>query len=110
MQSAYDFSEGGPVSELAIVDTFTRLIFGEQDYNPREMQIIQAFRMADPNVFLDSHQGMGEYLRGLGVREMIQLVSRMQKQLLSGVQLMADNAAHAALASAGHHVMNRRAH
>ena len=30
----YDFSEGGPVSEMDIVDTFTKLIFGEElDYS-----------------------------------------------------------------------------
>ena len=70
---------------MAIVDTFTKLIFGEEDdYSAGELSIIQAFRTADANVLRDSHGDMGEYLRALGVREMIDLVSRVRGQLFSG--------------------------
>ena len=44
MQRAYEASDSA-VSEMAIVDTFTKLIFGEEDaYSDRELGIIQAFR------------------------------------------------------------------
>ncbi len=73
----------GPVSEMAIVDTFTKLIFGEESqYSNRELLIIQAFRAVDNNVVFDSHRDMGAYLRALGVGEMIKLVSAVQAQLL----------------------------
>ena len=34
--------------------------------------------MVDHSVALDSRRDMGDYLRALGVREMIQLVTRVQ--------------------------------
>lgn len=84
----YDFREGGPVSEMAIVDTFTKLIFGEEeDYSERDALIIQALRAADLTVASDSHREMGEYLRAMGVREMIGLVTRVQAELSTGDQL-----------------------
>ncbi len=86
MKRAHIASEGGPVSEMVIVDTFTKLIFGEDaEYSPRELLIIQSLRLVDNNVTLDSHREMGEYLRALGVREMIALVARVQQQLAGGV-------------------------
>jgi len=89
MKSDYDFREGGPVSEMAIVDTFTKLIFGEEsDYTHRELMIIRACRSVDANVSLDSHQDMGGYLRALGVREMIKLVSKVREQLANGVTVL----------------------
>ncbi len=82
MKRAQTSREGGAVSEMAIVDTFTKLIFGEDSrYTTQELHIIQAFRMVDTNVVFDSHRDMGAYLRALGVQEMIQLVTRVQQQL-----------------------------
>ena len=105
MQRAYPASENATVSEMAIVDTFTKLIFGEEDhYSTRELMIIQAFRAVDVNVAVDGHREMGQYLRALGVREMVQLVSRVREQLVDGLQdspaggqAMIDNASHLAL-------------
>ena len=63
-------------SELEIVDTFTKLIFGaEQDYTATELGIIGVLRQVDDNVALDRIEDMGIYLRALGVSEMIKLVS-----------------------------------
>lgn len=74
--------EGVIISEMAIVDTFTKLIFGESgDYSPRERLIIDAFREVDANVFRDTYPEMGEYLRNLGVREMIHLVARLKEHI-----------------------------
>ena len=76
-------------SEMVIVDTFTKLIFGEgAEYSNQELLIIQALRTADHNISLDSHREMGVYLRALGVREMIALVSRVQDQLANGVPVI----------------------
>jgi len=85
MRSNYNFRPTGAVSELAIVDTFTKLIFGEEArYTDLELRIIQSLRLTDDNVALDSHREMGVYLRALGVEEMIRLVSRVQAQMACG--------------------------
>ena len=77
------------IGEIAIVDTFTKLIFGEEArYSELELTIIQAFRTADANVVLDSHRDMGTYLRALGVSEMIKLVSAVQDQMTLGKPLV----------------------
>jgi hypothetical protein len=81
MQHEYNKSVDGPVTEMAIVNTFTKLIFGDEVNTSRERMIIQAFRLVDANVARDSQQEMGQYLRSLGVREMIQLVARLRQHL-----------------------------
>ena len=92
MKSTYDFREGGPVSEMAIVDTFTKLIFGEEDdFSSCELMIIQAFRAVDIHVALHSYRAMGKYLRALGVREMIKLVSRVREELACGLKVLAQD-------------------
>ncbi|MFK7976077.1 MAG: hypothetical protein AB8C02_08070 [Halioglobus sp.] len=71
------------VSEMAIVDTFTKLIFGDEDaYASDELEIIAAFRAFEHSVMRDTYQEMGAYLRNLGVREMIELVTGV-KSLMS---------------------------
>ncbi len=72
----------GPITEMAIVDTFTKLIFGDEGYSERESMIIEALRTVHADVLRDSYREIGEYLRGLGVREMIQLVSRVKEHIL----------------------------
>ena len=48
MKRKQKISERGSVSEMAIVDTFTKLIFGEDSrYSNHELMIIQALRMVD---------------------------------------------------------------
>jgi hypothetical protein len=84
MKTSYNYRSGDSVSELAIVDTFTKLIFGEENrYSDTELRIIQGFRITDDNVAVDGHRDMGVYLRALGVEEMIRLVSRVQAQMAS---------------------------
>lgn len=77
------FKEEEPVTEMAIVNTFTKLIFGDEAYTRREQSIIDAFEAMDVAVIGGSRAEMGEYLRNLGVREMIQLVSGLQLYLSS---------------------------
>jgi hypothetical protein len=67
-------------SEVAVVDTFTRLIFGaEEELSAEDMQVIRALRIIDDNIALDDHAEMGIYLRALGVKEMIRLVSLVRR-------------------------------
>ena len=80
MRRSHGEDETGPVTEMAIVDTFTKLIFGDEGFTDRESAIIEALRSVCPDVLHDTHREIGEYLRGLGVREMIQLVSRVRQQ------------------------------
>jgi hypothetical protein len=75
------YIEKGPVTEMAIVNTFTKLIFCEEAYTARELSIVDAFQAMDVNISGESRIEMGEYLRNLGVREMIQLVSSLQQYL-----------------------------
>ena len=85
MGSSYNVHPEGVVGEMTIVDTFTKLIFGEDGhFDELELQIIQCLRLAEPNVALDGHRDMGVYLRALGVSEMIKLVTRVQAQMASG--------------------------
>ena len=82
MQQLSRFSENDVISEMAIVDTFTKLIFEDAGgFSARESLIIEAFREVDANVLRDSPEEMGDYLRNLGVREMIHLVSRLKEHM-----------------------------
>ncbi|TDG12926.1 hypothetical protein E2F43_15340 [Seongchinamella unica] len=93
MKRAITGPAAGQVSEMAIVDTFTKLIFGEENqYSNSELLIIRAFRNADHNVVFDSHRDMGAYLRALGVGEMIKLVSKVQGQLAHEAPVVTDPA------------------
>ncbi|MEZ5502518.1 MAG: hypothetical protein R3E50_07570 [Halioglobus sp.] len=83
MEAAYHESAQDPITEMAIVRTFTKLIFGDEEYSPPETRIIEAFRSFDANVRGDDYPALGEYLRNLGVREMIQLVARLQQRIVA---------------------------
>ena len=78
------YKDGGMdcTNEMTVVDTFTRLIFGDSDFSDGEIEIIETLRVVNPDVWCDTYPQMGEYLRNLGVREMIQLVSRVREQML----------------------------
>jgi hypothetical protein len=103
MKHAYKYYAGGQVSEMAIVDTFTKLIFGETDHlSDTEESIIRTFRLVDGSVSLDTHAQMGDYLRALGVAEMIHLVTLVQTCISDGLPALAS----ASRAS----VLDRRAH
>lgn len=70
------------ISEMAIVDTFTKLIFGEdREYTDQEIQIIDAFSLAEFGVPSRDPSVLGAMLRELGVRQMIDLVVRVRDVL-----------------------------
>ncbi|TGD73081.1 hypothetical protein E4634_12435 [Mangrovimicrobium sediminis] len=84
MKRATSVASHWPSREMAVVDTFTKLIFEqESEFSALENSIIQAFRDVDDNVLMDSLADMGEYLRALGVTEMLELVHRVCDQLAS---------------------------
>jgi hypothetical protein len=74
-------SEDVLVTEMEIVNTFTKLIFGDEVITLQELEIVEGFRSVDANVLRDSHAELGEYLRNMGVRDMIHLVSRVREQM-----------------------------
>ncbi len=79
MQRSHRDNKTGPITEMAVVDTFTKLIFGDEEFCDRESGIIKTLRRVIPELHHDGHRDLGEYLRGLGVSEMIQLVSRVRQ-------------------------------
>ena len=81
MQHASITNDDTPVSEMEIVSTFTKLIFGDEILSERESSIIAALRVVDVNVLRDDLSEVGGYLRNLGVREMIQLVTRVHRHM-----------------------------
>ena len=87
MRRADEDSGSSGTDEMAVVDTFTKLIFGDSDVSEREIEIIQTLRVVNPDVWCDSHAQMGAYLRSLGVREMIQLVSQVKQQMARDTHL-----------------------
>jgi len=92
-----------PVSEMAIVDTFTKLIFGQDShYSAGELLIIEALRLVDATVAVDSYEDMGHHLRTMGVEEMIQLVSRVRTRMSLDARYLARETDGS--------VLNRRAH
>jgi hypothetical protein len=104
-------NEDGPVTEMAIVNTFTKLIFGDGGFTDRELLIISEFRALDAGVLRDSHQEMGEYLRNLGVREMIQMVSRLRQHMKASYDTAASDREQVALSvGIGGTGLNRGAH
>lgn len=67
-------------SEMEIVDTFTKLIFGQAgELSATELTVTQVLREVDDNVCFDDLAEMGVYLRALGVQEMISLVGRVRR-------------------------------
>lgn len=74
-------------SEMEIVDTFTRLIFGAGSVlSPREQAILATLYTVDCHAAQrdseDDLQEVGAYLRALGVSEMIRLVGKVRSHYL----------------------------
>lgn len=98
MPRTTDLDASEPVSEMAIVDTFTKLIFGmEREYSGGELLIIEAVRLVDAGAARDSYEELGLYLRSMGVEEMIQLVSRVQRRVGIDARFIASESGESAL-------------
>jgi hypothetical protein len=98
MRRDYNVNGSTAVSEMAIVDTFTKLIFGEEtDFSARELSIIQGLRLVECRLDMDCHRDIGIYLRALGVTEMVTLVSSVRCQMakLPGLSAVLDSGSYA---------------
>jgi hypothetical protein len=73
-------SNAAAPSELAVVDTFTKLIFGAvEQLDADELAIITALGRSDDGPDIEDLLSLGDYLRALGVSEMITLVERVRQ-------------------------------
>ncbi len=71
----------GPGSEMAIVDTFTRLIFGDDTgFNSQEVRIIEALTAVQGGCPLPASD-WGPCLQAMNVAEMIELVGAVRMRL-----------------------------
>mgnify|MGYP003677266073 CR=1 FL=1 len=72
------------VTELAIVDLFTKLNIGaDAELSQAELQILGALRAVESGLLLQSPNDVGFYLRALCVSDMIALVNRVQEHSAS---------------------------
>lgn len=82
MRQMKDLSGGEPVTGMAVVDTFTKLIFGDDaPHSAEESLIIQALRQVDDSLSPGDDRALGQYLRGMGVEEMTALVARVRAHI-----------------------------
>jgi len=81
MQAKNLSTEGEVVSKMAIVDTFTKLIFRDEHFSAQERAMLDALRAVDMYIRADDQSEMGHYIRALGVEEMVQLVSAVSEYL-----------------------------
>ena len=81
MSRSNRYNSAEAASEVAVVDTLTKLVFQEVSYSADEQGIIAALRHVDVNLSMDNTQDMGSYLRALGVSEMIELVRSVREHL-----------------------------
>jgi hypothetical protein len=96
-------SSDTPITEMVIVDTFTKLIFGtDARFSAQEQQIIDALRVTGHGTGADDDAELGLYLRALGVEEMIGLVSEVHGQICRPVGRRARRGREPLRAS-GHH-------
>jgi hypothetical protein len=67
------------LDEMSIVDIFTRLIFdAESPLNVEEARIVELLCHVEPGLSGVSRRDLSEYLRSMGVEEMIQVVARLK--------------------------------
>lgn len=80
--------ENGSVSEMAIVDMFTQLIFdAETQLDESGKLLLELLSQVEPTIVDASRQGLSEYLRSLNVTEMIRIVGDV-KELFDQHRLM----------------------
>ncbi|MCX2982679.1 hypothetical protein EYC98_17595 [Halieaceae bacterium IMCC14734] len=80
-ESMNSLADSVVVTELAIVDLFTKLIFGaDAELSQTELHILGALRAVESSLLLQSGRDVGFYLRALCVSDMITLVNRVHEQ------------------------------
>ena len=69
-----------PLDEMSIVDIFTRLIFdAESSLEGDEAWVVEILCQIEPGLSTANRRDLSEYLRAMGVEEMIQTVGRLKQ-------------------------------
>ncbi|MEH6557537.1 MAG: hypothetical protein V7459_06580 [Oceanicoccus sp.] len=93
-------NDKGTVDEMSIVDVFTKLIFdAEAVLNDTEVQIVDCLGLIESSLTHSPRREIGEFLRSMGVDEMISLVATVkckmdQQQLIAAKNLGHDPRIH----------------
>ena len=78
------------VDEMAIVDVLTKLIFdAESDLDDTEQLIIHLLAQQDSSIVNARRRDISEYLRAMGVDEMIHTVANIKEHLENQQSLIA---------------------
>ena len=68
--------------EMSIVDVLTKLIFdAEVELHGTELLVVELLGQVDTSLAASSRRDVGEYLRAMGVDEMIAVVNRIKRLL-----------------------------
>lgn len=70
------------INEMLIVDVFTKLIFdAEAILNDTEEQIVACLELVEGSLAHSPRREIGEFLRSMGVDEMISLVAKVKNKM-----------------------------
>ncbi len=84
--------DGELIDEMSIVDVLTKLIFNtDSDLNETELLIVSLLAQVDNPMPSTSRRDISEYLRAMGVDEMIQLVGQLKRCFDQQQSLVAAN-------------------
>lgn len=76
--------------EISIVDVLTKLIFdAESDLDEAESRVIKLLGQLDSSVLNASRRDVSEYVRSMGVDEMILVVERIKRLIEQQQELIA---------------------
>ena len=78
------YTKSGNISidEMSIVDVMTKLIFdSDSELDSTELLVVELLGQVDHSLATESRRDVSEYLRAMGVDEMILVVGKIKKQL-----------------------------
>lgn len=82
------------LDEMAIVDVLTRLIFdADAELQDAELLVLELLEQIDDSLLGAARRDISEYLRAMGVDEMIQVVNRIKKLMDHRQRLIANRRA-----------------
>ncbi len=88
-------NDKGVIDEMSIVDVFTQLIFdADAVLNDTEVQIIDCLELIEGSLTHSSRRDVGEFLRSMGVDEMISLVAKVKRKMDQQQLIAAKNLSH----------------
>lgn len=88
-------NDKGVINEMSIVDVFTKLIFdAEAVLNDTEAQIVDCLELVEGPQIHSPRREIGEFLRSMGVDEMISLVAKVKSKMDQQRLVTAKNSGH----------------